>query len=358
MFPILRIHMVTVSNFGVSTRLPRRKQAPKERSNWLLQVSLAYGSTILPEIELCGENGSNVRMRPMNTNCSDGMLSYQVPPKSTQERSEENDELFGHHGKTEEDAELLGKHREREENDELFGHHGKSEELDKLFGQLRKIRIFIEDEGKKLTGVEASEEENNLEDKEVKQPFTIVEKIRISDTVNGDEIRFPAADCHLQKYSVYELSAIWPDKPPIPIVIYFVRIVAGEASPQNLPGINVRLNVSGEYGDVGWRTLSNSEIEEHSEQQQQSSDNQQKIQLFAPNTRNSFEFEAVSIGHLDFAEMEVFCSDVQNFSWECSELIITDTNTALYYKFKFDGPFSETCPLQRCQTLPFNEATK
>nr|CAD2168181.1 unnamed protein product [Meloidogyne enterolobii] len=56
--------------------------------------------------------------------------------------------------------------------------------------------------------------------------------------------------------------------------------------------------------------------------------------------------------------MEVFCSDVQNFSWECSELIITDTNTALYYKFKFDGPFSETCRLQRCQTLPFNEATK
>nr|CAD2184395.1 unnamed protein product [Meloidogyne enterolobii] len=54
--------------------------------------------------------------------------------------------------------------------------------------------------------------------------------------------------------------------------------------------------------------------------------------------RNSFEFEAVSIGHLDFAEMEVFCSDVQNFSWECSELIITDTNTALYYKFKFDSP--------------------
>ena len=113
----------------------------------------------------------------MDTNCSDGMLSYQVPPKSAQERSEENDELFG---------------------------------------QLRKIRIFIEDEGKKLTGVEHSEEENNLEDKEVKQPFTIVEKIRISDTVNGDEIRFPAADCHLQKYSVYELSAIWPDKPPIP----------------------------------------------------------------------------------------------------------------------------------------------
>uniref|UniRef100_A0A914LUF9 PLAT domain-containing protein n=1 Tax=Meloidogyne incognita TaxID=6306 RepID=A0A914LUF9_MELIC len=376
--------LLTTEMEGVSTRLPRRKQAPKERSNWLLQVSLAYGSSILPEIELCGENGSNVRMRPMDTNCSDGMLSYQVPPKSSQERSEENDELFGHHRKSEENADLLGKHREREENDELFehhrrteedaelfgqlrkreendelfGHHRKSEDVAELFGQLRKIRIFIEDEGKKLTGVEHSEEENNLEDKEVKQPFTIVEKIRISDTVNGDEIRFPAADCHLQKYSVYELSAIWPDKPPIPIVIYFVRIVAGEASPQNLPGINVRLNITGEYGDVGWRTLSNSEIDEPSEQQQQSSENQQKIQLFAPNTRNSFEFEAVSIGHLDFAEMEVFCSDVQNFSWECSELIITDTNTALYYKFKFDSPFSETCRLQRCQTLPFNEATK
>uniref|UniRef100_A0A915NBG7 PLAT domain-containing protein n=1 Tax=Meloidogyne javanica TaxID=6303 RepID=A0A915NBG7_MELJA len=258
--------LLTTEMEGVSTRLPRRKQAPKERSNWLLQVSLAYGSSILPEIELCGENGSNVRMRPMDTNCSDGMLSYQVPPKSSQERSEENDELFGHHRKSEENAELLGKHREREENDELFGHHRKSEanaellgqlrkreENDELFGQLRKIRIFIEDEGKKLTGVEHSEEENNLEDKEVKQPFTIVEKIRISDTVNGDEIRFPAADCHLQKYSVYELSAIWPDKPPIP------------------------------SRDVGWRTLSNSEIDEHSEQQK-SSDDQQKIQLFAPNT--------------------------------------------------------------------------
>ncbi|CAK5131795.1 unnamed protein product [Meloidogyne enterolobii] len=181
-------------------------------------------------------------MRPMNTNCSDGMLSYQVPPKSTQERSEGNDELFGHsrksdenaellgqlgkregndelfghHRRTDEDAELLGQLGKREGNDELFGHYGRTEENAELFGQLRKIRIFIEDEGKKLTGVEASEEENNLEDKEVKQPFTIVEKIRISDTVNGDEIRFPAADCHLQKYSVYELSAIWPDKPPIP----------------------------------------------------------------------------------------------------------------------------------------------
>lgn len=320
--------LLTTEMEGVSTRLPRRKQAPREKSNWLLQISLAYGSTLLPEIELCGENGSNVRMRPMDTNCSDGMLSYQVPPQSNQQKIEENGDL-------------------NFVNDDI--------------GQLRKIRIFIEDEVKKLTGTENSEEENNLDNnKELKQPFTIVEKIRVCDNINGDELRFPAADCHLQKNSVYELSAIWPDRPPIPIVIYLIRIVAGESSPQNLPTIVVRLNISGEYGDVGWQTLSNSEIEERPEQQQTSLDDQQKqkIQLFAPNTRNSFEFEAVSIGHIDFAEMEVFCSEVQDFNWECAELIITDTNTALYYKFRFDRPFSENCRTQRCQTLPFTETAK
>lgn len=39
--------------------------------------------------------------------------------------------------------------------------------------------------------------------------------MRICNTIDGDELRFPNADIELTANLVFEFSAIWPDVPPI-----------------------------------------------------------------------------------------------------------------------------------------------
>jgi hypothetical protein len=40
--------------------------------------------------------------------------------------------------------------------------------------------------------------------------------MRLSDTINGDEIRFPSADVEMDQDSIVEFPTFWPDRPPLP----------------------------------------------------------------------------------------------------------------------------------------------
>lgn len=44
--------------------------------------------------------------------------------------------------------------------------------------------------------------------------------MRLYDSANGDELRFPAANTVLTSESVYEFPAVWPDIPPMSSKLY------------------------------------------------------------------------------------------------------------------------------------------
>jgi hypothetical protein len=41
-------------------------------------------------------------------------------------------------------------------------------------------------------------------------------QMRLADSANGDEIRFPSADVEMGVDSIIEFPAFWPDRPPLP----------------------------------------------------------------------------------------------------------------------------------------------
>uniref|UniRef100_A0A183C6K4 PLAT domain-containing protein n=1 Tax=Globodera pallida TaxID=36090 RepID=A0A183C6K4_GLOPA len=191
--------LLTTEMEGISTRLSKRKsQAKSVPSRWLLQMSVAEGSTILPEVMLCGEKRS-IAMTPVDNSLTEGILSFQL------------------------------------------------DNLTDFDDPFIKIRILSDGQTLLLAGTD-QQQPANVEDKaggSGELPFTYVDKVRICDTANGDELRFPAADCMLLRHSVFELPVMWPDRPPIPILIYSVRVATGgsaDADPSN-PELIVRLNL-------------------------------------------------------------------------------------------------------------------
>ncbi|KAL3085390.1 hypothetical protein niasHS_010459 [Heterodera schachtii] len=301
--------LLTTEMEGISTRLRNRKnQSKKMPRKWLLQMALSEGSTILPEVFLCWEKEA-LAMTPLDSPLSDGILSYQ---------------------------------HENVDNFELF----------------TKVRILSDGQ----TFLEAPNSVQIGQQNEAaanKMPFTYVDKVRICDTANGDELRFPSADCMLQRHSVYELPAVWPDRSPMPILIYSVRIATGPSTDPTNPELIVQLNLFGEYGDVGQRKLIRDDQQEH-QQQTVASDQQQHEMpppLFAPKTSCAFEFEAVSIGDIHCAEVMVDTKDT-DFCWECTEMVITDFRGryAPFYAFKFASPFTVKCRAQIADVLPFTDA--
>uniref|UniRef100_A0A914CMX7 PLAT domain-containing protein n=1 Tax=Acrobeloides nanus TaxID=290746 RepID=A0A914CMX7_9BILA len=255
---------------GLSTKISKKKAQALEKSHWVLSMSLGDQCSLLPKVTLCGEEGS-AEMEILNTTPTDWIISYSL----------------------------------------------KNVEL----GLLRKVRVEV-DQSQRLNVF--PEEGDNPEN------HVFIKKMRLCDTANGAELRFPSANVELIQYSVYEFPAIWPDYPPIQNVLYDVNVNTGNCEFEN--DFKVHLNLFGEKGDIGYRLLSTDLLRPYN---------------FEPDSQQSFEIEAVSIGEITTAEITVDSYE-SNFEWQCKEIVVTDIETSMFYIFNFSKTFTPENRRQNC----------
>ncbi|OZC12925.1 PLAT/LH2 domain protein [Onchocerca flexuosa] len=149
--------------------------------------------------------------------------------------------------------------------------------------------------------------------------------MKLYDSENGDELRFPAINTILTSDSVYEFPAVWPDIPPIPNVVYIITVNSGESSAD----FDVYLALSGTTGDTGFRKLINDDSDP-----------------FQENKMSVFEIEAVSIGEPLSTTITVKNED-HNLKWKCEQVHVLDSETNLFYVFKFNEMFTEKIKSQQ-----------
>ncbi|VDN85996.1 unnamed protein product, partial [Brugia pahangi] len=149
-----------------------------------------------------------------------------------------------------------------------------------------KVRVGIDD-SQYLNCTSSNDaqfnDENIIEIQKLQPSTCSVRKIlvyfemKLYDSENGDELRFPAVNTILTLESVYEFPAVWPDIPPISNVVYIITVNSGESSAD----FDVYLTLNGTKGDTGLRKLINDDIDPFQEKKM-----------------SKFEVEAVSIGEL------------------------------------------------------------
>uniref|UniRef100_A0A915EAR3 PLAT domain-containing protein n=1 Tax=Ditylenchus dipsaci TaxID=166011 RepID=A0A915EAR3_9BILA len=228
--------LLTTEMEGISTKISKKKAGKRLESNWILSMAITDGSTLLPVVMLCGAKNTSLQMQNLDPTPTDNIISYQL----------------------------------------------KSSKV----GLLRKIRVSVNKERLNISPNEGQETDD----------FVGIQKIRVCDTANGDELRFPTADIELTKFSVFEFSAIFPDQPPSAIVIYSIRVITGKSTISGKDFV-VRLNLNGEMGDIGPRALMlDPEIILEEKPATQPI-------LFEADSINSFDVEAVSIGEVISAEL-------------------------------------------------------
>lgn len=62
---------------GLPTKISKKKASRREKSHWVLSMSLTESSNLLPKVTLCGEEGS-AEMEILNTTPTDWIISYSV----------------------------------------------------------------------------------------------------------------------------------------------------------------------------------------------------------------------------------------------------------------------------------------
>ncbi|KAI1733284.1 PLAT/LH2 domain-containing protein [Ditylenchus destructor] len=293
--------LLTTEMEGISTRVNKKKIGKRLESNWILSMAISDSSTFLPVVTLCGEKKVSMEMRNLDPTPTDNIISYQL----------------------------------------------KSSKV----GTLRKIRIAVGKEKLKVPPV--SQQTPN---RSYAGDYVGIHKIRLCDTANGDELRFPSAEVDLFQHSVYEFSAIFPDQPPIPIVVYGIRVATSKSTVGQSPAsdILIRLSLNGEMGDIGQRALVPDPLEMDG-----SIDIVALQSSFKENAHANFEIEAVSIGEISSAEVTVEWlkgGKHKELTWECEEIVVTDSNTSLFYAFKFPKPFTSKLTQQTTSVLPFLNA--
>uniref|UniRef100_A0A0M3HMX0 Doublecortin domain-containing protein n=1 Tax=Ascaris lumbricoides TaxID=6252 RepID=A0A0M3HMX0_ASCLU len=192
-------------------------------------------------------------------------------------------------------------------------------------GLILKLRIEV-DSAQKLLHVPA--EESVHADEGVLE----IRRMCLTDTANGDELRFANVNAVFTSSSIREFAAVWPDIPPLAVVRYQLTIASGEC----VGNFEVLIKMKGSRGDTGLRKLVNNDTPQ-----------------FQPNTitftlcdvatlkppaifQNSiFDIEAVTIGDPQTVEL-VLQSDEDNFVWKCEQLHVLDGETSLYYIFRFE----------------------
>ncbi|KAI6238357.1 hypothetical protein M3Y99_00697700 [Aphelenchoides fujianensis] len=261
---------------GSSTRLSKKKSAQPKSPSWLLSMSLDAESRLLPLIFLCGMKDT-AEMNVISNTPTDNLLSYRL----------------------------------------------KGADL----GELCKVRVKTE--RRALLGPQSTKEANGKAEESVVassgDPMVHIKKMRLSDTANGDEIRFPAANTRMVPEQIFEFPAFWPDRPPLPNLIYEAHVQTGASNLT--PDAAIWLNLFGEFGDISYRKLTTF-----------FEDRQPEEPLYLEDSRVVFEFEAVSIGELTTAEITVEC-DRTEFLWECAELRI-EADQGQQFVFQFNRPFT------------------
>ncbi|VDM42943.1 unnamed protein product [Toxocara canis] len=178
---------------GLPTKINKKKARKREKPQYVLSMTLGERSTLAPNVSLCSANAA-VQMAIIDTAPVDGIISFQE----------------------------------------------KSADI----GLITKVRIAV-DGSQRLNRILAEEgihsEENVLE----------IRKMRLTDTMNGDELRFANVNAVLAPSLVREFAAVWPDVPPLALIRYQLTVTTDESSGK----FDVFVNIKGSCGDTGLRKL-------------------------------------------------------------------------------------------------------
>ncbi|KAI6203860.1 Doublecortin family protein [Aphelenchoides besseyi] len=268
---------------GTSTRVSKKKALEYRTPTWLLSMSLTAESKLLPLVYLCGMKDT-AQMDVISATPTDNLLSFRLK---------------------EADLGDLCKVRVKADKRAILGE--------------QNIRSVDEQKQSAASNPKAPTFHIKKVGNETEIRINTSDQMRLSDSVNGDEIRFPSADVEMEDGEVVEFPAFWPDRPPLPNLVYEVRVSTGASNLEsNAP---IRLNIFGEFGDISYRKLD-------------SVVNKPEKPIFSADSKCTFEFEAVSIGVPTTAEITVECEQ-NEFLWECTELVLTGSLSGQSYVFNF-----------------------
>lgn len=253
-----------VSNMeGLATKISKKKQKRNNLSKWLLTMTIDHTSNLLPEITICGEK-SCVKLTPVNLTPIDNKLSFN------------------------------------------------SNECN--LGLLTKIRIEIINPIKMERLI--PKEDEVLKKNE---DYLYIDRIRITDIINGDELRFTDINETFYNNSIKEFSAIWPDIPPMATTIYQIKIITADISGQ----FKVYLDVYGTFGNSGYRQMKN-DLDE----------------FFSNEVEQKFNFEAISLGPL--ISLNVRVENIsKKYEWHLKKIEIFDTTTDSLFHFNANSVFND-----------------
>ncbi|VDK72719.1 unnamed protein product [Litomosoides sigmodontis] len=252
---------------GLSTKASKKKALARKQPQWVLWMTIGEGSTLVPRVTLCSVTTS-VEMTIVTTTPTDMIITYRQ----------------------------------------------KTADISMII----KVRIGI-DNSQRLNY--DPPDNVDLGDRNIIE----IQKMKLYDCENGDELRFPVVNMTLTSESVYEFPAVWPDVPPIPNVIYIITVNYGKSRTN----FDVYLTLSGTKGDTGLRKLINDDTAP-----------------FQEKNASTFELEAVSIGE-PLTTAITIKNVKQSFKWKCEEVRVFDSETNLSYVFKFREIFTEELKSQQ-----------
>uniref|UniRef100_A0A914WSS5 PLAT domain-containing protein n=1 Tax=Plectus sambesii TaxID=2011161 RepID=A0A914WSS5_9BILA len=148
--------------------------------------------------------------------------------------------------------------------------------------------------------------------------------MRLRDSVSCDELRFPV-EMWLDPDAIIELPAVWPDSPPLPLIVYQVIIYTG-ADSSNDTNFTVFLNIYGSKGDIGRRSLRNAA-------------GTQPDSIFKPSNADTFELEAVSVQNIESIEIGLL-EPKETSHWFVDRVQILDSDGGRLYMFDVKSWFS------------------
>uniref|UniRef100_A0A0N5B7Y5 Doublecortin domain-containing protein n=1 Tax=Strongyloides papillosus TaxID=174720 RepID=A0A0N5B7Y5_STREA len=243
-----------VSNMeGLATKTSKNKKKNNKLSKWLLTMTIDNTSNLLPKIIICGEKKC-VILNPVNLTPIDNKVSFN------------------------------------------------SGECD--LGLLTKIRIEIDTTTKMERFISHEEVKEN-------KSHLYIERIRMTDIINGDELRFNDINETLYLDSIKEFAAIWPDIPPMATTIYKVTITTNNI----LGHLKIYLDVHGTFGNSGYRLMKDDSDE-----------------WFGNEVKQTFQFESISLGPLVRLNIKVESLD-DKYEWNSKEIEILDTTTDSIFHF-------------------------
>uniref|UniRef100_A0A1I7VML2 Doublecortin domain-containing protein n=1 Tax=Loa loa TaxID=7209 RepID=A0A1I7VML2_LOALO len=261
---------------GLSTKINKKKVLSRKQSRWILSMTISKGSTLVPKVTLCTENTST-EMTIVATTPTDMIITFQQ----------------------------------------------KAADISMII----KVRVGIDD-SQRLNYI--APDNVKLNDENIIE----IQKMKLYDSENGDELRFPALNTILASESVYEFPAIWPDIPPISNVVYIITVNSGESSAD----FDVYLTLSGTRGDTGLRKLINDDTDPFHEKKM-----------------STFEVDAVSIGE-PLTTAITIRNGKRGFKWKCEQMHVLDSETNLFYIFKFSEMFTEELKCQQVNASRLTDA--